>query len=290
MRRLPLSWLLAGPAIGAATMYLLDPARGKRRRHGIEDRLRSAAHDVEDVAGKAQRDVHNRMRGVVARVRGSRPTRPVQRRFMSQGTPERRIAEGGVGALAALWGLARGGLAGIGGLVGGGYLLACAGVPRQQGAIVVQKTLTVDVPIEQVFEFWSRFENFPRFMEHVIEVGSIGGSSHWRVKGPMGAIVEWNAEITKLVPNRVIAWQSIAGSTVRHHGEVHFERIGDRATRISIHMAYAPPGGPLGHAVAGFLLGDPKTLMDDDLLRLKTLLESGKTTVHSHEVHADELH
>ncbi len=288
MRR-SLSWLLAGSAIGAASMYLLDPFQGKRRRHGFVDRLRGAVHDVEDIAGKAQRDVENRARGLAARARGSAPARR-SRTLLSQGTPERRLLEGGLGALAALWGLARGGLVGVGAFGGGGYLIACAAVPRQDGAIRVQKTLTIEAPLEQVFQFWSRFENFPRFMEHVLEVRSAGDRSHWRVSGPAGAPIEWDTEITEFIENRTIAWRSMEGSSVEHHGEVHFERAGDNATRISIHMAYMPPGGALGHAVAGFLQGDPKTLMDDDLRRLKSLLEQGKATAHSREVRIDELH
>ena len=59
--------------------------------------------------------------------------------------------------------------------------------------------------------------------------------------------------------------------------------------RISVHMAYWPPGGALGHAAAGFLLGDPKTLMDDDLLRLKSLFERGKTRIKGDQVSRDDV-
>jgi uncharacterized membrane protein len=65
--------------------------------------------------------------------------------------------------------------------------------------------------------------------------------------------------------------------------------VGDDATRISVHMVYRPPGGALAHAAAGFLLGDPKTLMDDDLLRLKSLFERGKTRVKGDQVSRDDL-
>jgi uncharacterized membrane protein len=289
MRRFPISWLLVGAGVGAASMYLFDPDRGRRRRHRIEDRARAAVHDLQDVAGKAERDLQNRARGVAARARGSRSTRH-GRNFLGQGLPERRLLEGGAGALLALWGLARGGLVGTGATIAGAYLVSCATVSRQDGIIGVQKTLTIQAPIDQVFRFWSKFENFPRFMEHVLEVHCDGDRSHWRVSGPAGIPVEWDAEVIERIDNRKIAWRSIDDSVVEHHGQVHFEPIGDHATRISIHMAYNPPGGPLGHAVAGFLLGDPKTLMDDDLLRLKSLLESGTTRAHSRSVTADELH
>lgn len=291
MRRLPITYLLAGSMLGAASMYLFDPVRGRRRRHVLADRARAAANDVEAIAGKAQRDIENRARGLAARARGSVPTRRSTRTLLSEGTPERRLLEGGTGLVAALWGITRGGVIGFGTLAAGSYLIARAVVPLQNNVIRVQKTLIIDAPVEQVFEFWSRFENFPRFMEHVQDVRvDEDGRSHWRVSGPAGVPIEWVAEVTERVELRKIAWRSLEGSSVEHHGEVHFERIGEHATRISVHMAYHPPGGPLGHAVAGFLLGDPKKLMDDDLLRLKSLLELGKTTAHQHKVRVDELY
>jgi len=289
MRRLPISWLLVSAGAGAATMYLFDPARGRRRRHGLENRFRGSLHEVEHLARKSQRDLVNRRHGLAARARGSMaPIRP-RLNLLRQGMPERRLLEGGSGVLLAAWGLLRGGLGGLGATLGGAYLLACAKVPRQHGSIPVQKTLTVEAPPEEVFRFWSNFQNFPQFMDHVLEVTNDGHRSHWRVSGPAGIPVEWDTEVTERVDNRKIAWRSLPGSAVDHHGEVHFEPAGDHATRISIHMAYNPPGGPLGHAVAGFLHGDPKTLMDEDLLRFKTLIETGKTRAHSRPITVAEI-
>jgi uncharacterized membrane protein len=285
--RLPISLLLVGA--GAASMYWLDPQRGRRRRHILSDRVRAAVGDVEDVAGKAERDLENRARGAIARARGATPSRRAHRSFLSEGAPERRLLEGGAGTLLGLWGLSRGGLIGAGAAVGGAYLVACAAVPRQDGIIRVQKTITIHAPVERVFSFWSQFGNFPLFMEHVLAVHTDGNRSRWRVAGPLGIAIEWEAEVVERIENRKIAWRSLEDSTVEHHGEVHFEPVGDDATRINIHMAYDPPGGALGHAVAGFLLGDPKTLMDDDLLRLKSLLETGGTRAHSRHVSSDEL-
>jgi uncharacterized membrane protein len=293
-RHTPISWLLGGAVLGAASMYLLDPDRGKRRRHQAVERARGALSDVEELAGKAERDLEHRSRGLAARVRGAPAPHRRGLRMLVGGTPEQRLLQGIAGSALAVWGLARGGLTGAGGVVAGASLIASAAVPRQAGMIRVQKTITIDAPVEEVFAFWSRFENFPHFMEHVLEVRTEGGRSCWKVAGPAGVPVEWQAEITEKVEHRKIAWRSLPGSVVDHHGEVHFERAGDEragdtATRIGVHMAYRPPGGALGHAAAGFLLGDPKTLMDDDLLRLKSLFERGKTRVRGDLVSRDDL-
>jgi uncharacterized membrane protein len=279
--------MMLGLAVGAGSMYLLDPRRGARRRHGLVDRARRAITDVEDVAGKARRDAENRAHGLSARLHGSPPSHR-ERTMLSESTPERRLLEGGGGAALALYGLVRGGALGLLASIGGVSLIARAVVPRMRGMIRVQKTITINAPIDEVFAFWSRFENFPRFMEHVIEVATDGPRSHWRVKGPAGLPIAWDADLVESVPNRKIAWRSVEGSVVVHNGEVHFESLGDRTTRINIHMAYKPPACAIGHAVAAFLVGDPKKLIDDDLMRMKSLLEGNPP--RDSRMRATELH
>lgn len=285
-----LRWMLGVGATAAGAMYLLDPDRGRRRRAGLTDRARSRAHRVEVLAGKAERDLRNRAKGIAARVNGS-PPRRVRRQALSGGTPERRLLEGGAGVLVALWGARRGGLLGAGAELLGACLIARAALwGTSDHTIRVQKTITVAAPIHDVYELWARIENFPRFMDHVLEVRRTSpGHSHWKVSGPAGVPVEWDAEVTEHLPDRSITWRSVPGSGVEHHGEVHFERIEEGITRVSVHMTYRPPGGALAHGVVSFLHGDPKSLMDADLLRMKSLLESGKSTAHGTEVHRDEL-
>src|SRR5262249_62352475 len=102
------------------------------------------------------------------------------------------------------------------------------------------------------------------------------GLSHWIVSGPAGLPIEWTAEITRQVPNKLLAWKSLPGSTVRHGGVVHFEPIQEGGTRVHIEMCYHPIGGAIGHALARLLGSDPKSEMDADLLRMKTFIEKGR--------------
>src|SRR5207244_6535398 len=86
-------------------------------------------------------------------------------------------------------------------------------------AVDVHKTITIAAPVEHVFAFWREYENFPRFMSHVREVRDLGGQrSRWTVAGPAGMPVEWDAELTQVVPNQVLAWKTVGGSTVEHAG------------------------------------------------------------------------
>jgi uncharacterized membrane protein len=151
------------------------------------------------------------------------------------------------------------------------------GVGAGHRAVDVQKTVTINAPIGEVFGFFSRYDSFPQFMRNVREVRDYGtGYSHWTVAGPAGVTVEWDAELTEFEPHRRIAWQSVPGSTVDNAGVIQFQDGGGGATRVDIRLSYNPPGGALGHVIAKLFGSDPKSEMDQDLLRLKTMLETGR--------------
>jgi uncharacterized membrane protein len=143
-------------------------------------------------------------------------------------------------------------------------------------AIDVQKTIKVGAPVEAVFETLTSFENFPQFMSNVREVKiREDGRSHWTVAGPAGISIEWDAVTTQLVPNEVVAWKTTPGSIVEHAGIIRFEPA-DGSTRLDIMMSYNPPAGALGHVIAMLFGTDPKSELDEDLMRMKTFLETGK--------------
>jgi uncharacterized membrane protein len=54
-------------------------------------------------------------------------------------------------------------------------------------------------------------------------------------------------------------------------------------------MSYTPPAGAIGHAVAALFGADPKRAMDEDMVRLKSILEDGKTTAQGQPVHVEEV-
>jgi uncharacterized membrane protein len=144
-------------------------------------------------------------------------------------------------------------------------------------AMELQKCIDVAAPVEQVFETFSQLERFPEFMKHVREVHVRGdGTSQWTVEGPAGGTISWEAVITRLEPNRLMAWRTLPGSAVEHAGLLRFEPTGAGGTRVLVTMSYTPPAGALGHAVARLFGTDPKSELDDDLLRMKVFLETGR--------------
>ncbi len=231
--------------------------------------------------------------------------RVTPRRFLERDVwpPSWRIAAGSAGLGAGLWGLCRGGVTGKALLVGGGALVTRAasnrplsrltGVGGARRMIELHKTILVHAPIDEVYRFWTHVENFPRFMEHVHQVDRDRKNplrSHWEVRGPGGTTMTWDAEVTRHVPDETFAWKTLPGSGVEHAGVIQFEEVGDDTTRVHVRMTYNPPAGALGHAVASLLGADPKSRMDEDLVRFKSLLEEGRTRAHGQSIAREELY
>jgi uncharacterized membrane protein len=164
------------------------------------------------------------------------------------------------------------------------------GIGAGKNAVEIQKTFTVQAPVEDVFELWINCDTFPLFMANILRVEPLGeGRYRWVARGPAGLPVSWEAEVTELIPNQRIAWASLPGAFVANEGIVQFDETLQGNTRVDIKLAYNPPGGLLGHAVASLFGVDPKHAMDEDLVRFQSLIERGKTTAHGHEVRFAEV-
>ena len=144
-----------------------------------------------------------------------------------------------------------------------------------KGSCIVNRTP------EEVYAFWRNFQNLPRFMRHVESVQDLGdGRFHWKVKGPAGTEVEWDATMIADVPNEVITWRSLEGSDVDNAGAVRFERApGGRGTIVKVNIEYNPIAGALGAMVAKLFGEEPEQQLDDDLRRFKQVMEVGEVVV-----------
>jgi uncharacterized membrane protein len=139
----------------------------------------------------------------------------------------------------------------------------------------VRQSIEVMASPEEAFGLWSRFEDFPRFMENVIEVRKTRDRTyHWTVAGPLDQRIEWDAELTASEPGKLIAWRSITAD-VANSGEVHFEPTRD-GTRVMVVMNCDQPAGPIGKVVAKVTGNDPAAMVRQDLRRFKQLIEAGE--------------
>lgn len=144
-----------------------------------------------------------------------------------------------------------------------------------------QASCIVNRSPEEVYSFWRRFENLPRFMKHLESVKDLGnGRSHWVAKGPAGMSVEWDATIIADVPNEVITWRSLEDSDVDNAGAVRFEAApGGRGTIVKVNIQYNPPAGVIGATIAKLFGEEPEQQLDDDLRRFKQVMEVGEVVV-----------
>lgn len=151
------------------------------------------------------------------------------------------------------------------------------GSPASSEVAVTAATTVRREPAE-VFAFWRRFESFPGFMAHVLQVRVTGPrTSRWRVGAPFGRTVEFDAEITDEESGRRLCWRAVETAEVQHSGCVELSPApGDRGTEVKVTLTYRLPGGPLGAAVARWAGEDPRQQLDDDLRRAKQVLETGE--------------
>lgn len=107
-----------------------------------------------------------------------------------------------------------------------------------RGASTIEVKTDVDVPVQTAYNQWTQFEEFPRFMDNVIEVRQLDDEHlHWRATVG-GKEKEWDAEIVEQLPDQVIAWRSTSGA--RNEGRVSFEKLDGGRTRIVVQMTYEP--------------------------------------------------
>lgn len=121
---------------------------------------------------------------------------------------------------------------------------------HRRRTVDLRMTVVVERPIAEVFQFCRDFENFPSVLDVLERVEDYqDGRSRWTVRGPGGTRVEWDARVTKYVPNSVIAWESVPGSPVHASGLIRFFPLSDRDTRVDLALAYRPMATALRDAV-----------------------------------------
>jgi uncharacterized membrane protein len=145
--------------------------------------------------------------------------------------------------------------------------------------IKVEQSITINKSPAEVYRFWRRFENLPRFMNHLESVTTTGeGRSHWVAKAPAGTTVEWDAEIYNEKEGELIAWRSLEGADVDNAGSVRFEPAGENGTTVRVTLRYDPPGGAVGAAIARIFGENPDQQINEDLRRFKQVMETGEVT------------
>ena len=270
---------LSGPALRDDEEAIVKTALRTRGVHGVENRLQVVDNpqDIPALQGEP-----------------SSRRRAVPDVMQSNWSPATRLLSSVGGSLLTLYGLTRKGVAKPV-ISTAGLVLTARGVTNLdtrsllglgmgENAIRVNKAINIFAPIDEVYQFWRNFENFPLFMSHVRQITTRDDVSNWKVAGPAGTTVEFQSRVNQDIPNELISWQTLPDSQVQSAGFVRFDENRDGSTRVTVQMHYVPPAGAVGHAVAQLFGVDPRQAMNEDLIRLKTLLEEGKTSAEGRTV------
>jgi len=150
---------------------------------------------------------------------------------------------------------------------------------------VTGRSVTINRPRQEIYEFWRDFRNLSRFMENIEDAREVEpGISTWTIRAPLGMTMSVKSRIVNDRPGEQIAWRSTQDSQLETEGKVSFrDAPGGRGTIVEAHVAYKPPMGALGQMVAKVFSAEPSIQSRRDLKRLKMLLETGEIATNKNQ-------
>ena len=132
----------------------------------------------------------------------------------------------------------------------------------------IEKSIEVNVPEYTAYAQWTRFEEFPQFMEGVKEVKRLDGKRlHWKAE-IAGQDKEWDADITEETADQRIAWRSRDGAI--SEWVVTFHQLSNARSKVMVQLEYDPQGLP---EIKGEALRVASSNVQGDLERFKALIE-----------------
>lgn len=149
-----------------------------------------------------------------------------------------------------------------------------------------EEQITVDVPVRVAYDRWTRFEDFPSFMDGIKSVEQLDDKTLRWTASVAGVDRTWTAEIVDQTPDTRVAWKSIDGA--ENAGAVLFEAAGPEQTQVILRID-AEPEGVLESV--GDALGFLQRRVKGDLERFKELVERTGAGVDGWrgEIHGDEI-
>jgi uncharacterized membrane protein len=142
----------------------------------------------------------------------------------------------------------------------------------------IRTSVSINKPVNHVYDFWRKLENLPKFMEHLETVEEKDKvTSHWTAKGPAGVgRIQWDAHILMDEPGKMLSWHSLPDSTIDNAGKVLFKDNGAGGTELDVTISYHAPLGVAGEAAARLLNPLFEKMVRNDIQNLKTYLETGE--------------
>lgn len=172
---------------------------------------------------------------------------------------------------------------GSGAVIGGMFAAGLLGTGGQSRIIRLEKSVQISADIETVFRAWAHFERIPQYCRYITHVRNTGNDrSEWTANID-GRIFQWEAEVTQVIPNQVIAWKSLGGS--QHSGRITFAPIG-KDVLVHVQMNYMPPtilARPVLAAISGRIEGYIEQALRDFKSELESLDHESETLTDDRE-------
>jgi uncharacterized membrane protein len=182
---------------------------------------------------------------------GKRAGKQVAQKLQSEGGPMGKLA-----------GKAAEKLTGGGGGGGGG---------KKTRRLPIQRWTDVAAPIDVVYEKWTNFEEFPKFMHRVLTIQEEEENKLTWEEKIWFSKRQWEGEITERKKNDRIAWKTNQGTS--HQGIVSFHKLDTSLTRVMVDMDFQPTGIM---EKMGSGLRFVKRAVQADLARFKSYVELGE--------------
>lgn len=159
-------------------------------------------------------------------------------------------------------------------------------------SVNIRTSMIVNKPRNDVYQFWRRLENLPKFMKHLLTVKELDAKrSHWEavIPGNLGTL-KWDAEIVKEREGEFIGWQSLPNATIENAGKVEFRDIDNgQGTELDVTISYRPPAGQIGSGIASLLNPVFEKLIRQDIMNFKQYTETNDMPVYGGEQQAGNL-
>jgi uncharacterized membrane protein len=144
-------------------------------------------------------------------------------------------------------------------------------------SVNIRVNFVVNKTKDEVYAFWRKLENLPKFMTHLASVKELDQTrSHWEAKIPENnpVTISWDAEIVKDEPASLLSWRSLPGATIENAGKVEFrDALGNRGTELRVMITYRPPAGSLGSGVAKLVNPLFEKMVREDVMNFKQYIE-----------------
>jgi len=135
----------------------------------------------------------------------------------------------------------------------------------------IQRWTDIAAPIDVVYQKWTQFDEYPKFMHRVLDVEKKDRNKVSWTEKIWFSTRRWEGEITARRKNDRIAWKTVTGTS--HSGVVTFHKLDTNLTRVMVDMDFHP-SGMIEKMASG--LRFVKRAVQADLARFKAYVELGE--------------